>query len=131
MDIVLADHHVARYIAGWGRSGDRAVVYEDTEEAPAGAAWYRLFPEQDPGYGFLGEDIPELNIAVLASRRGEGIGARLLAALIDRAREDGYPALSLSAERDNPAVSLYRKLGFEDAVAAGDALTMVRRLDTR
>jgi ribosomal protein S18 acetylase RimI-like enzyme len=131
MDVVLADHQVARYIDGWGRSGDRAVVDEDRHGTLIGAAWYRLFPEQEQGYGFLGEHIPELSVAVLPWRRGEGIGTRLLAALIDRAQENGYPALSLSVERDNLAVWLYRKLGFEDAVAAGDTLTMVRRLDTR
>ena len=41
--------------------------------------------------------------------RGHGIGGQLLAALVEQAGEDGYPALSLSVERGNPAISLYER----------------------
>ena len=44
--------------------------------------------------------------------RGHGIGGQLLAALVEQAGEDGYPALSLSVERGNPAISLYERHGF-------------------
>ncbi len=66
-----------------------------------------------PGYGFVDEETPELAIAVVPSRRGRGIGEALLEALCERARADGYGALSLSVERDNPAlVSFYEEHGF-------------------
>ncbi len=66
-----------------------------------------------PGYGFVDEETPELAIAVVPSRRGRGIGEALLDALCERARADGYRALSLSVERDNAVlVSFYEEHGF-------------------
>ena len=62
---------------GWGRPGDNAVVAID-EFQPVGAAWYRLFEQDEPGYGFVDEETPELTIAVVPSRRGRGLGEELL-----------------------------------------------------
>ena len=124
-----ADVPLERYVAGWGRPGDSALVAID-EFQPVGAAWYRLFEAAEPGYGFVDEETPELAIAVVPSRRGRGIGDALVEALCERARTDGYRALSLSVERGNaPLVSFYEQHGF---VVVGDAtdhtLTMLREL---
>jgi len=77
-----------------------------------GAAWYRLFEEDEPGYGFVDRNTPELTIAVVPSRRGRGVGEELLDALLERARSARYTAVSLSVEPDNPALHLYEKHGF-------------------
>src|SRR5438128_12172082 len=61
-----------RYTVGWGRPGDRAVV-GCAGGFPIGAAWFRLFPADEPGYGFLDEATPELAIAVVPSARRQGI----------------------------------------------------------
>ena len=37
--------------------------------AGAGAAWFRLFRRDAPGYGFVNEETPELSISVVPSRR--------------------------------------------------------------
>ena len=58
---------------------------------PVGAAWYRLFRRDAPGYGFVDEETPELAIAVVPSRRGRGIGEALLEALCERARATATP----------------------------------------
>ena len=97
---------------------------------PVGAAWYRLFRRDAPGYGFVDEETPELAIAVVPSRRGRGIGESLLEALCERARADGFGALSLSVERENPAlVSFYEEHGFGVTENGDeDSLTMRRAL---
>jgi GNAT superfamily N-acetyltransferase len=106
-----ADVPLERYVAGWGRPGDTALVAID-EFQPVGVAWYRLFPEEEPGYGFVDEDTPELTIAIVPSRRGKGLGEQLLAALLDEARAQGRTEISLSVEPDNPAIHLYEHHGF-------------------
>ena len=121
---------VARYVKGWGRPGDTALIAIE-DGFPVGAGWYRLFREDAPGYGFVDEETPELAIAVVPSRRGHGLGEALLDALCERAQTEGYRALSLSVERDNDAlVSFYEKHGFtpvhEDG---GDSVTMRRELE--
>ena len=120
---------VALYVKGWGRPGDTAVIAVE-EAFPVGAAWYRLFRRDQPGYGFVDEETPELAIAVVPSRRGRGIGDALLNALVERARAEGHRALSLSVGRDDEALlSFYEKHGFarvrEDG---GDSVTMRREL---
>ena len=97
-DQVLADPRYAMYLAGWPRQGDYGLVAE--QDGPVGAAWYRTYTEASHGYGFVAEDVPELSIAVIASRRHEGIGRRLLVDLIEASVAQGYPALSLSVSGD-------------------------------
>jgi len=113
----------SRYVKGWGRPGDTAVVALDGGFA-VGAAWYRLFSEDEPGYGFVDEATPELAIAVVPSKRGKGIGEELLTALIERAREAGHETLSLSVEPENPSRKLYERHGFEVVHRGSEAWTM-------
>jgi ribosomal protein S18 acetylase RimI-like enzyme len=119
---------VYRYVYNWGRPGDAGVLVLD-EGFPVGAAWYRLFTADQPGYGFVDEQTPELAIAVVPSRRGHGYGRELLEGLLDRARREGHAALSLSVERDNPAIKLYEKFGFRTVREEGN--TLVMRADLR
>lgn len=120
---------ISLYVKGWGRPGDTALIALD-EGFPVGAAWYRLFTRDRPGYGFVDDATPELAIAVVPSRRGRGLGEALLEALCDRARSEGFQALSLSVARDNDAlVSFYEKHGFSRVQEDGDdSVTMRRRL---
>lgn len=124
------DVPASRYVEGWGRPGDAAVIVLD-EGFPVGAAWYRIFRRNAPGYGFVDESTPELSIAVVPSRRGRGFGDQLLAALMRRAQLEGYEALSLSVEPDNPALKLYERFGFEKVGEGGNAWTMRADLRSR
>jgi ribosomal protein S18 acetylase RimI-like enzyme len=126
VETVLADPHAARYLSGWGRAGDAGVIGE--EERPVGAAWFRLFSADQPGYGFAAEDVPELSIGVAPAARGRGLGTRLLEALLEIARADGHRAISLSVEPDNPARRLYERAGFVRVADDGGAWTMLLEL---
>jgi ribosomal protein S18 acetylase RimI-like enzyme len=95
---------------------------------PVGAAWYRLFKEDNPGYGFVDEATPELSIAIVPSRRASGLGSELLEALLERARGEGHEAISLSVEKDSPAVGLYERHGFARYREDDGALTMLADL---
>jgi len=120
---VLARPELAHYVTGWPRPGDMGMVAEDGP--PVGAAWLRLLPEQDPGYGFVDDETPELSIGVVPRHRGRGIGSLLLEALIEAARAQRYPALSLSVEPDNPARRLYERHGFQVIGTVKGSLTML------
>jgi GNAT superfamily N-acetyltransferase len=117
---------VYRYVQNWGRRGDAGVVAMDGPHS-YGAAWYRLFTEREPGFGFVDAETPELTLAVVPSRRGRGTGKELLEALLARARQDGYKAISLSAAK--PQAAYYEKFGFETVRETEHAITMLARLD--
>ena len=118
---------LAHYVAGWGRPGDLGYLAVDAEGLLVGAAWLRLFSADDQGYGFVDAATPELAMAVMPGQRGQGVGSRLLAALLDAAAER-YPAVSLNVQADNPAVRLYRRLSFEVVEDGGTWYTMRKRL---
>ncbi len=123
---VMGDPELAHYISGWPRAGDRGVIAED--EHPIGAAWMRYLPEDNPGYGFVAADIPEIGIGVRKGWRGRGVGGRLLTALVQDAREQAITAVSLSVEADNYARRLYEKAGFRTVATVGGSFTMLLHL---
>src|SRR5438034_4360560 len=122
-DPELEDLPVGRYVDRWGREGDTGLVLIERFR-PVGAAWYRLFKDSAPGYGFVDEETPELTIAVVPSCRGRGFGVELLTALLEQARADGFASVSLSVEPENPALRLYEKHGFAKVGERGGAQVM-------
>ncbi len=109
---LLASRSVAGFIEGWGRPGDHGII-ADAEFEPVGAAWFRVFPDDDPEGGFVGGETPEMLIALTPEHRGKGVGGLLLSALLDKAREEKKRSMGLNVPRANlPAVSLFRRHGF-------------------
>lgn len=70
-------------------------------------------------------EIRIMDIALLPAFRGEGIGRRLLEPLLREGDEAGKP-VSIHVERTNRALSLYRRLGFEQVEERGPYLLMRR-----
>ena len=121
------DISIYHYVDAWGRRGDAALVAAAGGH-PVGAAWYRLFPASRPGFGFVDEETPEMTVVVIPARQGQGIGHQLVAALVERAREDGYPAMSVSVQRGHPDEQYLREEGFEQVDERGETLTLRRAL---
>jgi ribosomal protein S18 acetylase RimI-like enzyme len=59
-----------------------------------------------------GKEILIVDIALLPEHRGAGIGTKLLRELQDEARAAGK-SLTIHVERYNPALRLYKRLGFK------------------
>ncbi len=125
--LLLADSHLSSYVRGWPRAGDFGTVATDEAGAALGAAWCRRFDASDPGYGFVGADVPELSIGVDPHHRGRGVGTALLNAVLRAAAERELRAVSLSVEDGNPARTLYERAGFAVVGrSAGSAVMLVR-----
>lgn len=64
------------------------------------------------------EELRIVDIALLPDFRGRGVGTALLRRLMDEADAAGKP-LSIHVEVNNPARSLYDRLGFEEVEDRG------------
>lgn len=110
---VLQAPDLTKYVQDWGRKSDRGFVAMDAQ-TPMGAAWYRLFTADNPGYGYVDDNTPELAIALPPRYRNKGLRKALLLHVFEQAKTDGYQQISLSCDPTNDnALSLYQKLGFE------------------
>jgi predicted kinase/GNAT superfamily N-acetyltransferase len=121
---ILDDPDLAHYLRDFGRhDGDDAQIVEDEAGTRLAAAFCRRTPADDPGWGHVSPDIPELGMAVVANRRAMGIGRLVLVGLLER-----QPTMSLSVDLENDvARRLYESLGFEWVADEGTAATMLRR----
>lgn len=63
---VMEQPRLARYVAGWPRPGDLGVIAQHGRQ-PVGAAWLRLLPESEAGYGFVDAATPELSMGVASA----------------------------------------------------------------
>lgn len=125
---IFSTPSTAHYLVGWPRDSDLGVLAE-ADGRPVGATWLRFFPADDPGYGFVAHDVPELTIGVAASWRGRGVGRALLRAIAEQARSNGIRQISLSVERKNFAQPLYLSEGYRITDSSDkDSDTMVMDL---
>lgn len=122
----FAAGHASTTISGTGsgRPGDQGVIAKDPGGGLLAAAWFRHYSADEPGYGFLVDDVPEVSIAVRRPWRDHGLGGRMLDQLEAVAGRSGIRALSLSAQTLNPAARLYRRRDYEETARADGASTM-------
>jgi GNAT superfamily N-acetyltransferase len=123
---VLTSPEHRRYIAGWKRSADDGLVAIDADGTPIGAAWYRMLPQNEPGFGFVAVAVPELIVGVHPLWRARGVGRMLLRGVVQLAGAHGHARIALSVERDNFARNLYRSEGFTVSAQGPLRDTMVR-----
>lgn len=115
LDAVMAVMESAfgkRFGEAWTRSqlagilpmgGVHLMLARDSEGQPAvGFSLYRT----------VADEAELLLLAVSPTCRRRGIGQRLLGAFLERARNDGVTRVHLEVRDGNPAVTMYRNVGF-------------------
>ena len=116
-----------RYISNFGRPGDLAFVAEH-QDGLVGAIWVRVFPENQPGYGYADAESPELSVAVRQPYRHLCVGELLWQALLQQLRENGVQQVSLSVDKRNFAFQWYKRLGFTVVRKTIHSCVMVRKI---
>lgn len=134
LESVKAQPYLAHYAAGWGRAGNSGFVAL-VSCAPVGAAWLRLWPDADRGFGYVDDATPELAMAVLPSYQGKRLGTELLTQVLAAAK-GFHSAVSLNVRADSPAVRLYQRVGFVKVAGSeivnrtgGVSFNMINRLE--
>jgi ribosomal protein S18 acetylase RimI-like enzyme len=114
----------AEELAATGWSGEHKAAFLEAQFRAQHAHYQRYYPNADWLVAMRGdEDIGRLyierwpsqhriiDIALLPQYRGQGLGAALLRDLMDEAAAAGK-AVTIHVEKLNPAMRLYRRLGF-------------------
>jgi len=126
---VIYQPELAKYVQDWKtKASDIGLIAVlQSNQTPIGATWIRLFNINNPGYGYINDEIPELSIAVLPEYRNQGIGTRLILDLLERVTGI-YPAISLSVSSENPALRIYQRNDFEIVNQSDNSVTMKKKL---
>lgn len=96
------------YIAEFGKADDWCLVAE-VKEKVVGAVWGRIMND----YGHIDDKTPSLAISLYEEYRHFGIGTSLMRAMLQLLKDKGYKQTSLSVQKANYAVNMYKKEGFQ------------------
>lgn len=121
---VLEQPELQVYISDFGENESDCAVSATVDGKIIGTAWSRIMND----YGHLDDETPSLAIAVYKDYRGKGIGKELLSFLLSCMQEKGYKQVSLSVQKQNPAVRLYKKTGFITVKETDEEYIMVNNL---
>ena len=109
---VIRKPEVDVYIENFGKKDDYCLVAE-VDGKIVGAVWVRVLAGEVKGYGNIDDKTPEFAISLLPEYRYKGIGTALMNGMLEKLKKRGYEQTSLSVDKDNYAVRMYQKVGFE------------------
>ncbi len=112
------------YVRDFGKETDDRCLVAEVEGEIVGAVWTRIMDD----YGHIDGRTPSLAISLYKGYRGRGIGTLLLDRMLDMLRAEGYRQVSLSVQKANYALGMYRKAGFRTVEEREDELLMVHDL---
>lgn len=97
------------YILDFGKKEDDICFVAEVNEKIIGAVWVREMND----YGHIEKGVPSFAISLYKEYRGYGIGTALMKKMIYELQERGYEKTSLSVQKVNYAVKMYKSVGFE------------------
>ena len=121
---VLQEPMIWAYVDRFGTRPEDFCLVASVDGVIVGAAWSR----NGCSYGKVDDTTPELAISLYPEYRNKGIGSRLLALLLETMSEKGFGKVSLSVDKTNYAVKMYRKYGFATIEEREHDYLMVKNL---
>lgn len=106
---ILEQPELQIYIKNFGMEKDDKAFVAEIDEKIVGAVWVRIMDD----YGHIDDNTPSFAISLFKEYRGLGIGKTLMKAMLDELKVCGYKQASLAVQKENMALNLYKKLGFQ------------------
>lgn len=122
---IIASPELQIYAERFGALKDDFALVAEIEGKIVGAVWVRIMND----YGHIDEETPSLAISLYKEYRGQGIGTNMMKEMLSLLKTHGYKRVSLSVQKANYAVEMYRKIGFEIIKENGDEWIMLWRED--
>lgn len=105
---IIENEDLQVYVRNFGKQADDRCLVAECDGKVVGAVWTRVMND----YGHIADGIPSLAMSLYKEYRNKGIGTALLEQMLQLLRKDGYKQVSLSVQKANYAVRMYRKAGF-------------------
>ena len=121
---ILKEPDLEMYIKDFSQQPDDWALAAEMDGLLVGAVWVRIMKD----YGYYDDQTPSLSISFLPEFRGQGLGQQLMTAMLDLLKAKGYPSVSLSVSKDNPAVRFHQRLGFVTVEEREEDYLMLCRL---
>ena len=103
-------------------SGEHDICFvAETEGKVVGAVWVRDMQD----YGHIEDGVPSFAVSLYKEYRRQGIGTDLMRKMLSELSARGYKRASLAVQKENYAVKMYRKLGFEKIKETEEEYIMV------
>lgn len=112
------------YVENFGRKEHDICFAAETEGKVVGAVWVRDMQD----YGHIEDGVPSFAIALYKEYRGHGIGTEMMKRMLTELSSRGYRKVSLAVQKENYAVRMYEKVGFETLRETEEEYIMVCRL---
>lgn len=97
------------YVSGFGKKEDDICYVAEMDGNVIGAVWVRVMND----YGHIEDGIPSFAISLYKDYRGYGIGTALMKNMLNELKQRGYEKASLSVQKTNYAVNMYKNVDFE------------------
>ena len=97
------------YVKDFGKNKGDLCLVAQVRDKIVGAVWVRIMND----YGHIDNETPSFAISLLKEYRNYGIGTELMKQMLTKLKLEGYKQASLSVQKMNYAVRMYRKIGFE------------------
>lgn len=121
---IIEQEDLQLYVRGFGESPHDHCLVAECDGKIVGAVWVRVMDD----YGHVDDQTPSLAISLYPDYRGQGIGTQLLRQMMELLRQKGYAQVSLSVQKENYALRMYQKAGFEIVKDRGEELLMLAQL---
>ena len=112
------------YVRNFGQQEGDYCLVGDCGGKVVGAVWVRIMDD----YGHIDDETPSFAISILPEYRGQGIGTRLMKAMLELLKSEGFERASLAVQKENYAVKMYRSCGFETVSENEQEYIMVCKL---
>lgn len=118
---IINEPELQVYVSGFGSKKDDLCLVAEINGMIIGTVWVRDMED----YGHIEDGIPSFAISLYKEYRGKGIGTELMKRMLVELKNKGYRKASLSVQKANYAVRMYKKLGFEIVGESKEEFIMV------
>ncbi len=106
---IIKNEELQVYIKDFGTDRNDNCLVAEYDNKIVGVCWTRIMND----YGHIDNDTPSFAISLYEEYRGKGIGTKLMKAMLKLLKDKGYKKASLSVQKNNYAVKMYKNVGFK------------------